>query len=123
MLLLGDTGTGTEDQWTAAKTAARAAKERGTHFAIMLGDLIYPSGVRDARDPRLEARLEKPYAPLDKIYLALGNHDHGDWDAAGDPEALVAFARAKKPAIEMPARYYGFGYGFANGKTADFFVL
>jgi predicted phosphodiesterase len=76
--ILGDTGTGTKEQY---EIGDRLAKSRATfpfEFVIMVGDNMY--GGESERD--FQNKFEKPYrAILDqgiKFYASLGNHDLPD---------------------------------------------
>lgn len=72
---LGDTGTGSKDQFGIADRMHRFSEQRPYDTVLLLGDNIYQSG--KAAD--LEKKFERPYADLlhrgVKFYSVLGNHD------------------------------------------------
>jgi predicted phosphodiesterase len=73
--IIGDSGTGGDEQLEIAKQLVTFHPKFPFEFAIMLGDNLY--GKERARD--YENKFEKPYKPLldkgVKFYAALGNHD------------------------------------------------
>ena len=93
--VLGDTGTGGDNQKKVAERAAEVHKVFPFEFALMLGDNLY--GGESANDYR--RKFELPYKPLldagVKFYAALGNHD--------DPTQ-----RFYKPFNMNGERYYSF---------------
>lgn len=99
---LGDMGVGNELQGQVAK----ALDEEVCDSIHMLGDLIYPKGIRSVDDPDLEKRFLKYYLPLTRkgkgptLNLILGNHDH-----QGNVEAWHELSR-KEPSIHFPNPYY-----------------
>jgi hypothetical protein len=118
---LGDMGTGGKDQLQVAKAIGTVCAARGCDFAVGLGDLIYPAGVKDANDPQFDTKFEQPYKGLDlPFWMVLGNHDNsqdpggtsatgglGLWYQSGDAE--VAYAQRSDRASDKwrePARYY-----------------
>jgi acid phosphatase len=104
LLVFGDSGTGDEDQKIVAAAMAQACRQSGCDAAIVLGDLIYPSGVESADDRRFETNFEEPYAVVGPFpfWISPGNHDH-----RGSIEAQVAYARSGvSERWTMPAAYY-----------------
>ncbi len=103
--VIGDTGTGSRQQYQVAEqlTAARAVFP--FEFAIMLGDNMY--GSQRSRD--FVTKFEKPYGTLlaadVRFYASLGNHD--------DPAQ-----RYYKPFNMNGERFYSFKKG-----PVQFFVL
>jgi predicted MPP superfamily phosphohydrolase len=73
--VIGDSGTGGEEQLEIAQQLVSFHSKFPFEFAIMLGDNLY--GRERPRD--YENKFEKPYRPLldkgVKFYAALGNHD------------------------------------------------
>jgi len=77
ILLLGDTGTGGDDQYRVASAAARVCAARGCDFAMVMGDLVYEQGVSSPDDVQFESKFEEPFAELNMtFYMTLGNHDN-----------------------------------------------
>jgi predicted phosphodiesterase len=73
--VLGDTGTGDDEQREVAAMVEKYRQLTKFDFAIMLGDNIYGS----ERPQDFVKKFEAPYKPLlaagVKFYAALGNHD------------------------------------------------
>lgn len=78
LLVFGDGGTGNERQHRVAAAMAAACEQHGCDAALVLGDLIYPSGVRSVDDEKFVTHFEQPYAVLGPFpfFMAPGNHDH-----------------------------------------------
>ena len=103
--VIGDTGTGSREQYEVGKLLAEARSRFPYEFVIMVGDNMYGSqGPAD-----FVKKFETPYKPiLDagvKFYAALGNHD--------DPAQ-----RFYKPFNMDGKRFYTF-----SKDDVDFFVL
>ena len=96
----GDIGTGGSGEYKVALALQKA----GCTQIRLLGDLVYPKGIRNAHDENLQTHLLKPYQALRDqkvpIYLALGNHDYDQ-----DPDAWLAVAKVGA-GLHMPARFY-----------------
>ena len=103
--VIGDSGTGTTEQYQVAQQMEQCRQRSGFEFVLMLGDNIY--GGKSQKD--FEKKFELPYKPLldagVKFYATLGNHD--------DPTE-----RVYKPFNMGGARYYSFKKG-----NATFFAL
>jgi predicted MPP superfamily phosphohydrolase len=97
--VIGDSGTGNQQQYEVAKEMEIYRRAVGFDFVIMLGDNIY--GGHQPRD--LAQKFEIPYKPLldagVKFYASLGNHD--------DPD----IERLYKPFNMGGQRYYSFKRG------------
>lgn len=95
-------GMGNETQ----KLVAEALKKERCHSIHMLGDLIYPSGIKSVNDIELQEKFLKYYLPITEeghnpsLNLILGNHDH-----EGNPKAWEEVAK-KYPKINYPSPYY-----------------
>lgn len=77
-LVIGDTGTGTDQQMELAQTMLRYRQVFPFEFVLMLGDNMY--GSEKAVDYKM--KFENIYRPLldqkVKFYAALGNHDESN---------------------------------------------
>ncbi|HUK87476.1 MAG TPA: metallophosphoesterase [Terriglobales bacterium] len=73
--VIGDSGTGTAEQYQVAQEMEKFRQSVGFDFVLMLGDNIY--GGKDANS--FARKFEIPYKPLldagVKFYASLGNHD------------------------------------------------
>src|SRR5687767_12632335 len=73
--VIGDSGTGGDEQLEVAKQLVAFHSKFPFEFSIMLGDNLYG----EERPQDYENKFEKPYKPLldagVKFYAALGNHD------------------------------------------------
>ncbi len=72
---LGDTGTGSPEQYAVASLIDAAEEEHEYDALVLLGDMIYEVG-----DPALiDSVIRQPYAPVldgpTRLVPALGNHD------------------------------------------------
>lgn len=92
----GDVGNGS----SAQREVAEAMEESGCEKLVLLGDLIYPSGIKSAQDTVLFNRFLEPYREFNEIYLVLGNHDY-----QGNPEAWKDLSNSD-PRIIHPERYF-----------------
>jgi predicted MPP superfamily phosphohydrolase len=105
--VIGDSGTGEQQQYDVAKEMELYRKATGFDFVIMLGDNIY--GSHEPRD--LAQKFEIPYKPLldagVKFYASLGNHD--------DPN----IERLYKAFNMGGERYYAFKKGDAQFLALD----
>ncbi len=122
-IVLGDTGTGDENQKAVAQGVERICKKHRCDFGLLLGDNIYPSGPKSANDIQFKNKFEIPYKNLDfPFYVALGNHDQSSNDfGIGDEEEnsqfSVDYAKLSNKWI-MPKQYYA-----ALGNGIRFLVL
>lgn len=100
--ITGDTGKKSGIQ----KKIAQMMEEEKCDRIIILGDIIYPDGIKSADDSQIKTKFEDFYFPLTlkdkkpRIALINGNHDY-----LGNPKAWIEVAK-KKPWILMPSRYY-----------------
>lgn len=123
-LVIGDPGTGEEEQYQVADAMLQVCKIRGCEFVLVNGDNIYNDGVRSAYDQQFEDKFEKPYSNIDlPFWLVLGNHDNGNGagsnPAAADHQVEYTYREDRTTdKWNMPARYYAFSEG-----PADFFGL
>lgn len=72
---IGDTGTGTPEQYLVAKILPKHCDQ-----VRIVGDVIYPSGIKSPQDPQLEKKFFKPYEYFLKkknsLFIVMGNHDY-----------------------------------------------
>lgn len=104
LLVFGDGGTGNAKQRLVAAAMAQACSEHGCDAALVLGDLIYPSGVRSVDDEKFVTHFEEPYAVLGPFpfFMSPGNHDHRRSVAA-----QVAYGQSgRSERWRMPAEHY-----------------
>jgi 3',5'-cyclic AMP phosphodiesterase CpdA len=105
--LLGDLGMDTAFQ----DAIANALKREDCDRIVLLGDLVYSSGIKSPDDPELDEKFLKFYSPfLDddpdlRFLLVLGNHDH-----QGNPAAWKALYREEERFF-FPHYYYFVDYG------------
>lgn len=119
---VGDTGTGTPDQFRVADGLRRVCEARGCDFVLLLGDNFYPAGVGGVDDPLWEERFRRPYDAVPAPFrVVLGNHDYGrnanhlDFRRA-DPQ--VAYGRVHANWV-LPAPHYAFARGPARFAVLD----
>jgi len=77
-------------------------KKRGCDFATLVGDIIYPNGIRSPFDSQLSTKFEKPYEKYGGLpfYIAPGNHDY-----YGNVTAMVEYDLFSSR-WHMPSRYF-----------------
>ena len=99
---IGDTGTDAPEQSLVAK---KLESEKCNKIYI-LGDLIYPNGIKNIDDPQLENKFLKHYLPLTSkglnptITVLMGNHDYRN-----DPAVWIEVSK-KYPSIIYPSLYF-----------------
>lgn len=106
LLIFGDSGTGDDEQRRVAEAMSQACREHGCDAALVLGDLIYPRGVKSVDDRRFETRFEEPYEVVGPFpfWVLPGNHDH---KRSGSVEAEIAYGRSgRSERWRMPAAHY-----------------
>ena len=79
-ILLGDMGSGTNDQIVVAENIHKKINEinKKDIFVCGLGDNIYEDGVYSVNDNQFTTKFEKPYEKISddvKFYMCLANHD------------------------------------------------
>ena len=107
-IMVGDTGSGTEDQHKVAKAMlATIQKHKDMKAVCIVGDNIYEEGVTSVTDPQFQSKFEEPYADIDlPFYLCLGNHDYGNAHFSdGRYKNQIAYSKVS-PKWNMPSRYY-----------------
>ena len=106
LLVFGDSGTGDEEQRRVAEAMSQACREHGCDAALVLGDLIYPRGVKAVDDRRFETHFEEPYEVVGPFpfWMSPGNHDH---KRGGSVEAEIAYGLSgRSERWRMPAAHY-----------------
>lgn len=80
-IVMGDVGTGSDDQYAVAGAVKNKCAQDGCQFVILLGDNIYDAGVDGTMDDQWRTKFREPYADIDlPFYAVLGNHDYGGVD-------------------------------------------
>ncbi len=101
-LLVGDTGTGLEGQYSVAEQMHQYCKSDGhCQAAFIAGDVIYDKGVSSIQDAQFKTKFADVYqnVPI-PFYIAYGNHDY-----LGCKECYVQYASESKQ-WKFPSRYY-----------------
>jgi tartrate-resistant acid phosphatase type 5 len=134
-IVVGDTGTGDENEYAVARAIGAACQQRGCDFVVHTGDILYDVGPFSVDDTQFEDKFEVPYGSLGlPVYLVLGNHDVGGdpsseddldrWKEIGDRSVAYANRTDRTTdAWRMPARWYNFTHGpaaFAAFDTSAF---
>jgi len=116
---LGDTGTGSENQYAVANAIQQTCETQGCDFALLLGDNIYDIGVDGIDDPQLQSKFEAPYRNLNfPFYVVLGNHDYGTAGLVAEKGQHQVTYSDISDKWRMPHHYYQ----FTRANTA-FFAL
>lgn len=101
--VIGDAGIGKPGQFLVAKALAKENCE----MVFYLGDIIYPSGIKDKDDYQVQEKFFKPYSSFFKkpksipFLLVSGNHDY-----MGDPSAWIEVAKKHKDKLIFPHLYF-----------------
>jgi len=108
--VLGDTGTGDENQLNVAKSMERRCQKiGGVDGIILLGDNFYFSGVTSVDDEQWKTKIEIPYSSdclsQAPIYPVLGNHDY-----KGNIDAQIEYSKIN-PRWKLPYRFYRVDFG------------
>ena len=104
-ICLGDFGTGNDIQLSVSKLIENLDKNIKCKFIIGLGDNIYPSGIKNVKDKKLETNFEKPYDNIPKriqFYNCLGNHDY-----LGSVKSQIKYTDYSDRWV-LPSNYYYF---------------
>jgi tartrate-resistant acid phosphatase type 5 len=126
-ILLGDMGTGTNDQIVVAEKIHEKINEINKKgiFVCGLGDNIYEGGATSVNDNQLITKFEKPYEKISddvKFYMCLGNHDYGyNLDLTNNSQHQVDYGiQSQKEGKKwvMPSKYYTF-----QKKNIQFFIM
>ena len=126
--ILGDMGTGDDNQLRVAKSLKKLIDLENLQFVTGLGDNIYDCGATTVDDIQFVNKFEKPYSKIDnkiKFYMTLGNHDYGEHYCkcqVEDRELLqIKYGQLSQKNGKkwyMPSRYYTFKRG-----DIEFFAL
>ena len=126
-ILLGDMGTGLNDQKIVAERIHEKINEvsKKNIFVCGLGDNIYEGGCDSVNDPQFTTKFEEPYKKISddvKFYMCLGNHDYGyNLDLTNNSQCQIDYGiQSQKEGKKwvMPSKYYTF-----KKKNIQFFVM
>ena len=118
-ICLGDFGTGNDIQLSVSKLIENLDKNIKCKFIIGLGDNIYPSGIKNVKDKKLETNFEKPYDNIPKriqFYNCLGNHDY-----LGSVKSQIKYTNYSDRWV-LPSNYYYF-FKKINNTPINFFAI
>ena len=120
-IAMGDTGTGSTDQYAVAAAVEAHCAAQGCDFILLMGDNIYDEGAEDVNDPLWQEVFELPYANItQQFYPVLGNHDGGFLGTGLDlfrGQVQVDYS-ASSTKWNMPDRYYA-----RTVENVDFYAL
>ncbi len=104
ILIVGDTGTGNDNQFSVAQAMDKYCKNNKLDFVIMLGDNFYQAGVRSITDLQWQTKWQAVYLTTclktKKFYPILGNHDY-----KFTPGVQIEYSKLDNN-WTMPARFY-----------------
>ena len=113
IIFFGDQGSGDANQMAVSAAVSAWCNTHACSTIALLGDNMYPDGVKTTDDPLWQTTFVVPYQGFTQDFRpALGNHDY-----AGTPDAQVAYS-AVDPRWKMPARNYEYSVG-----NVDLFVI
>ncbi|RLA62751.1 MAG: hypothetical protein DRQ88_13250 [Epsilonproteobacteria bacterium] len=111
VLIFGDSGRGESDQYLVGRMMYEKCKEERCDFALLLGDIIYPSGISHTKKGEMLSRkdmyqinkkFELPYKDFHSFdfWMIPGNHD---W--YGDVQHAINYTQ-KSVRWKMPYNHY-----------------
>ena len=104
IVIIGDTGTGNNNQFSVAKAIDRYCENNDLDFIVMLGDNFYQAGVRSITDKQWQTKWQDVYLTdclkSKKFYPILGNHDY-----KFTPGVQIEYSKLDN-SWTMPARFY-----------------
>ena len=101
--VIGDTGTG---KYKQKKIAEHMYKEN-CEVVFLVGDIIYPGGIKSSQDYQIQKKFFGPYKKFFKkdnpipFYLVLGNHDY-----MGNEDAWINVAKKYPGQVIIPHHFY-----------------
>jgi hypothetical protein len=116
-VVLGDAGTGDNNQFAVGSAMASVCAQQGCDFALYVGDNFYSDGVSALDDSQFQDKFEAPYAALDfPFYAVPGNHDYGGGGGGYDTwrTDLEVEYTTHSTKWTMPDQYYAFEAGNAT---------
>jgi predicted phosphodiesterase len=105
ILVIGDTGTGTSQQYMVADILMGEHRYNKIDLAIHTGDLFYENGIESVDDINIKTKFEDVYN-VENLkgfdwYIAAGNHDY-----RGNIQAIVNYSLQNDTILKMPSLYY-----------------
>ncbi|MBI2980967.1 MAG: metallophosphoesterase [Deltaproteobacteria bacterium] len=118
-LILGDWGSGTQDQLDTAKAMGNRCAPEECDFVVSVGDNFYPSGVQSTKDPFWKTRYKEVYQDLElPFYAAIGNHDR-----FGNSQAQIDYSKIDS-SWRMPGDHYSVEFPEGGeSPTLELFVI
>lgn len=105
LLILGDFGSGSDNQRRVAAASEATCAERGCDLVLLAGDNFIQKGISCVADEQLESKFESMYQLQVPFFAILGNHDlAGNWRAQIDYSAI-------SERWNMPGTNYDFEVG------------
>ena len=106
-ILMGDTGSGNENQQAVAKAIQKDCDVRKNCGGVfVLGDVIYERGVKEIEDSQFRTKFEDPYRDINlPCYIVLGNRDN-----LGCVDCYLKYSEISSKWI-MPDLYYKKDFG------------
>jgi hypothetical protein len=113
-VVLGDAGTGDDNQRAVANGMTQVCAANGCDFALYVGDNFYSDGVSSIDDSQFQDKFEVPYAALNFPFHAVaGNHDYGGGGGGYDAwrTDLEVEYTSHSTKWSMPDQFYTFTEG------------
>jgi len=117
-ILVGDTGSGNDDQYLVSESMSELIKRNpGIKSIMIVGDNIYPDGCQTVDDEQFITKFQDPYKNIDlPFYLCLGNHDY---HIKAQPQIDYTFSKHNTDhKWNMPHQWYSQEYD-----DCDFFFI
>ena len=104
-ILIGDSGSGTDDQIKVTKSMEKLIKKNPIKSIIIVGDNIYPDGCNDIHDIQFNTKFRDIYKNINlPFYLCLGNHDYHT-----NPQSQIDYTFSQYNSDKkwnLPKKYY-----------------
>ncbi len=107
LVVVGDTGKDNEGQASVARAMEDYCTLESCDLGVLVGDVVYQTGVKSLKDPILERMFDKHYNALNIPFLiALGNHDYGKLTLQWKRGYYQTRHMLKNPLFYLPHYYY-----------------
>jgi len=107
LVVFGDSGKDNQGQLDVSMAMQEFCTREKCDYGALVGDVVYPTGVKSAKDPILETMFDKYYNPLNiPFIISLGNHDYGKLTLQWKRGYYHKLHAQKNPNYLFPHYYY-----------------
>lgn len=116
---LGDVGKGNATQAQVARALKQVCDRKHCDFVLLLGDNLYPDGMVEPDDPRMDEVFTAIYGDMGLKFVAvMGNHDWGRRHYPENAQHQLDWA-TNQPSFVLPAPSYRVQAGDAELWAVD----